>query len=158
MELCGCKRIARCITDRPSDSKGASYNSSHLADSSALANNLTLTSFHLQPPPTHPMASRATKPSLRDLLIAVKGDVEGDWKNLGRLLGIDENKLKSIQMDNFGDTSNSLGDMLGQWTTGKAKTGNLPRDWHTFVQALYQAGHEELAEGLAVQHGVLLRH
>ena len=102
------------------------------------------------------MASRANKPSLRELLIAVKGDVEPDWKNLGRLLGIEENKLKSIQMDNFGDTSNSLGDMLGQWTTGKAKTGNLPRDWQTFVQAVYQAGHEELAEHLAVKHGVIL--
>lgn len=102
------------------------------------------------------MASRASKPSLRELLIAVKGDVEPDWKNLGRLLGIEENKLKSIQMDNFGDTSNSLGDMLGQWTTGKAKTGNLPRDWQTFVQALYHAGHEELAEQLAVKHGVIL--
>lgn len=102
------------------------------------------------------MASRATKPSLRELLIAVKGDVESDWKNLGRLLGIDESKLKSIQMDNFGDTSNSLGDMLGQWTTGKAKTGDLPRDWQTFVNAVYHAGHVELAERLAVKHGVLL--
>ena len=102
------------------------------------------------------MASRATKPSLRELLIAVKGEVESDWKNLGRLLGIDETKLKSIHMDNFGDTSNSLGDMLGQWTTGKAKTGDLSRDWQTFIHAVYHAGHEELAKHLAVKHDVLL--
>ena len=96
------------------------------------------------------------KPSQRELLMAVKGDLDPDWKNLGRLLGIDENKLRSIQMDNFGDTSNSLGDMLGQWMIGKAKTGTLPRSWHTFINALYQVGHEELAERLAAKHSITI--
>lgn len=88
--------------------------------------------------------------------MAVKGDLDPDWKNLGRLLGIDENKLRSIQMDNFGDTSNSLGDMLGQWMIGKAKTGALPRNWDTFINALYQAGHEQLAENLAEKHSITI--
>ncbi len=105
---------------------------------------LTVAPLVTYPDKKGPPASPVPKPTLRDLvrLPAI------DWYNVGLELELDEGDLDTVSKDNHLDDAKARRDMYRLWLRRCSDPS-----FQELVNALYQSGHESVAESLRLKYG-----
>ena len=94
--------------------------------------------------------------STAEIIRALGQQVDAKWKHFGVQLSVEPTLLDAVNKDNFGNTGDCMLDLVSKWVGRLEGTGNLPRTWQTVVEAVNNAGFEQLAKYLAKKYGVIL--
>ena len=90
-----------------------------------------------------------------DVLQVLGHNLDAEWRQFGIHLRVEPAILNVISCDNFSVTSRMF-QLLDKWLGHEDGTGDLPRAWHTVVQAVKHTGKGLLAEQLAQQLGATI--
>ena len=92
---------------------------------------------------------------MTDVIEALRGQVDANWKRFGTCLRCDITLMNTIAADNKRSTDCLL-DLVTKWMSHYEGTGQLPRTWQTVVHAVKGSECQKLAEELAMKYGVTL--
>ena len=93
---------------------------------------------------------------ITEIIKALGHTVDSKWKFFGNFLCVEPTLMDAMNKDNFGNTSDCMLDLVSRWVNYHKGTGDLPRTWQTVVEAVRDAGFEQLAKELAGKHGLTL--
>ena len=64
--------------------------------------------------------------------------------------------MEAIEIDRLRKPNACMLELVSKWISDEVGTGSLPRTWQTVVEAVKKSGRPDLAEKLALEHGVTL--
>ena len=95
-----------------------------------------------------------SSPLSADIVKALNHQLDAKWRHFGTFLGVNYQTVESIETSKCGRPDDCMLDLLGRWTSNQAGTGHLPRTWQTVVAAVRETGFGDIAEILAIKHGL----
>lgn len=90
-----------------------------------------------------------------DIIEALNHQLDEKWWHFGAFLRVDYPIIQTIRTS-YDSKDDCMLELLGKWTTDRVGTGDRPRTWQTVVAAVKLTGFNDIAQTLALKHGVSL--